>query len=149
MIREITFEEIYPVWNEYLWPNRATPIEPINGMMFMGGYDATVLEKYQPTFFGYYIENQLVGVNSGFRTSEYSYRSRGIYVRPKYRRLGIAQDLLDITIQTALKENCSLLWTIPRKEALPTYESVGFKQIGPWFDKEMEFGPNCYAYKVL
>lgn len=149
MIQEITFDEIKLVWSQYLWPNRKSEIEPINSMMFMGGYDMELLKKYEPTFWGYFIDDTLAGVNSGFRTSDYSYRSRGLYVKPKYRRIGIGQDLLDKTILQGINEGCSVIWSIPRQDAYSTYHSVGFNKIGPWFDKDMEFGPNCYAFKEV
>ena len=36
MIREITFKEIYPVWQTKLWPERNSAIEKMNGMMLQG-----------------------------------------------------------------------------------------------------------------
>ena len=57
--------------------------------------------------------------------------------------------LLELTISTAKKENCLVIWTMPRKSALPAYESVGFRKIGGWIDEGVEFGPNCIAIKQI
>ena len=40
------------------------------------------------------------------------------------------------------------MWTVPRKSAMPAYQSVGFVQQSDWFD-DGQFGPNCIASKYL
>ena len=57
--------------------------------------------------------------------------------------------LLKLTISTAKKENCAVIWTMPRKDALFAYESVGFQKIGKWIDDGVEFGPNCIAINQI
>ena len=93
--------------------------------------------------------DKLIGVNSGFKTSNDIYRSRGLYVIPKKRSQGISRMLLKLTIETAKKENCRVIWTMPRQSALIAYESVGFQKVGGWIDDEFEFGPNCIAIKQI
>lgn len=147
MIKQITFDEIYPVWDNDLWPERVSAIEPLNCMMFMGGWDSSVIEKYKPVFFAYIENGNIFGVNSGFQTSEHAFRSRGIWVYPEHRGKGIAKKLLDAVINYAKEETTTnIVWSIPRKTAFIAYNVSGFSQIGPWFDTEMEFGPNCYAF---
>jgi len=150
MIKQITFDEIYPIWKNDLWPDRVSAIEPLNCMMFMGGWDSSVEQKYKPVFFAYIDNGKILGVNSGFQTSEYTFRSRGIWVYPEHRSKGIAKHLLDAVVNYAKEETSAcIIWSIPRKTAFKAYEAVGFSRIGPWFDKEMEFGPNCYAYMEI
>lgn len=159
---EITFEEIYDFWKEGLWPDRKTDIEPLNAIV----YDRRLLENYgsvsiskdwtifdwsKPTFFAMKEENtgKIVGVNSGFRTGEKTYRSRGIYVLPEYRGRTLSTILLENTIIQAKEEKCDLIWSLPRASAMIAYEGVGFRRIGNWEDGDLEYGPNYLAIKNL
>ena len=146
----VDFETVLPIWKEKLWPNRTSPIKPMSSMKYLGGYDMSIYEKYQPTFFVVYnVVGEIVGVNSGHRTSDKLYRSRGIWVDPRYRKKGISGVLFCELYGQAMKENCTALWSIPRQSALPAYEKYGFEKTSEFFDEGMEFGPNCYVYKEL
>tara|TARA_B110000285_G_scaffold11523_1_gene11460 strand:- start:42 stop:536 length:495 start_codon:yes stop_codon:yes gene_type:complete len=157
---ETTFDEIYDLWNEGLWPNRVSKIESRSSL----SWDARIWEgygnisitkqketiwKYEPTFWAARSEGKLIGVNSGFRTNVNIYRSRGLYVNPEYRGEGVSKMLLKLTINSAKQEECRIIWTMPRKSALFSYESVGFRKIGGWIDKGVEFGPNCIAINQI
>lgn len=146
----VDFETILPIWKEKLWPNRESEIKSMSSMMYQGGYDMSIYEKYEPTFFAVYnVVNEIVGVNSGHRTSNDLYRSRGIWVDPRYRGNGIAGVLFCSLFGQAMKEKCKAVWSVPRKDALQAYEKVGFKKTSDFFDEGMEFGPNCYVYTEL
>ena len=157
---ETTFEEIYDLWNEGLWPNRVSKIESRSSL----SWDARLWEgygnisitkqkdtiwKYEPTFWAARSEGKLIGVNSGFRTNVNIYRSRGLYVNPEYRGEGVSKMLLKLTINSAKQEECRIIWTMPRKDSLFAYENVGFRKIGGWIDKGVEFGPNCIAINEI
>jgi len=159
---ESTFEEIYDFWKEGLWPDRKTDIEPLNAIV----YDRRLLENYgnvsiskdwsifdwsKPTFFAMKEEktNKIVGVNSGFRTGEKTYRSRGIYVLPEYRGHRLSTILLEHTINQAKREECDLIWSLPRASAMIAYEGVGFHRVPGWEDDDLEYGPNYLAIKNL
>ena len=144
-----TFQDIKNIWNEKLWPNRKSIIKEISSMQYLGGYDMTIYEKYKPTFFIVGHRDTIVGVNSGHRTKDRLYRSRGIWVDPEFRRYGVAQILFDMTEKQAKKENCDAVWSMPRKSALPAYEKFGFVKQGDFFDEGVEFGPNCWVLKRL
>jgi len=150
IIKNISWDEILEIWERYLWPDRKSKIKPAVGMKFNGTWERYVGEN-DPTFFGAYENGILVGVNSGHKAERVGnkqyYRSRGLYVFPKYRGKGIAQALLQKTIEQAEFENCDLIWSIPRVKALPTYLKVGFKIDRP--AQDLEYGPNVYAYKEL
>ena len=83
--KEITFEQICQIWQSELWPNRVSPIETHSAMTWP--FDGNQLEfdmdifNYDASFFGVYSKQVLVGVNSGHRTRDDLYRSRGIWVR--------------------------------------------------------------------
>jgi len=82
--KKISFEEIFPVWTEKLWPDRNSPIEthsvmtwPFEGLVEEYNMD---IFNYPVTFIGAFTEDKLIGVNSGHKTSELHYRSRGLWV---------------------------------------------------------------------
>ena len=146
-IQTITFEQILPMWHR-LWEGRKSSINPVPGMVYGGGYDPSIGSS-TPTFFGIFDGQDLVAVNSGFKTTDTQYRSRGLYVSESHRHQGLATTLLNRTIEQAQKEGCDMVWSIPRKDALPTYKKAGFIQTSAWFVGGMEFGPNCYVKKEL
>jgi len=150
---ESTFEEVYPIWNEKLWPERISKIESMSSLYWRQPRDIikdnSIFEKYIPTFFAIKEDNQIVGVNSGFRTDERIYRSRGVWVKEEYRSKGYGQTLLMQAIIQGKSEGCHWIWSMPRKSALETYKKVGFKKRGKWIDDGVEFGPNCLVTRQL
>lgn len=135
MIRKITFDDIMPIWRSNLWPNRVSEIEPNSAMVFLDGYDMYNMST-QPTFFGYYLFEKLIGVNSGHMCNNFQYRSRGLYVFENYRGLGLGQELLRATIEQARLEKAKMIWSYPRKSSWKTYENVGFKLASTWEKSE-------------
>lgn len=146
MIIEIEYKEIEDIWKRHLWPNRYSKIESISAMLFLKGYD---LGNYyfKPTFFGFKIGDIIAGVNSGHKCADHSYRSRGLYVFPEYRKHGIAKDLLLATIDQAKKEYATFVWSYPRQESWNVYESAGFSLASDWHVGET--GTNAYCKVVL
>lgn len=135
MIKKILFEDIYIVWRNNLWPDRKSKIETNSAMDFLHGYDMFNMST-TPTFFGYYLFDKLVGVNSGHMCKDLQYRSRGLYVFESYRGLGLGKELLQATIDQAMSEKAKMIWSYPRKTSWKTYESVGFKLITNWEQSE-------------
>jgi GNAT superfamily N-acetyltransferase len=122
----------------------------MSSMQFMGGYDMDVYERYTPWFIGAYDGTNLIGCNGGHQSSNDMYRSRGLYVKPDYRKNGIGKQLLLGTISFARTETqCNYIWSIPRHGSHWTYLSVGFSLASPWFNDKVEFGPNCYVNMKL
>ena len=155
-----TFEDIFPYWTNELWVGRVSKIEHMSSlkwnsyMWFMHGNveitkDHSIFDKYTPIFFNVKVGDEIIGVNSGFKTDDKIYRSRGLWVKPEHRGNGHSKTLLKQTIKQGRKEGCTHIWTMPRKTALPAYESVGFNKIGGWIDEKVEFGPNCIAMRKL
>ena len=146
----VDFKTIFPIWNDKLWPQRKSPINPMSSMTYDRNYDMKIHEKYKPTFVAVYnIDDKIIGVNSGHRTDDKLYRSRGIWVEPLYRRKGIAGILFCEIERAAMEEQCTHIWSLPRKSALPAYEKYGFIKTSDFFDEKVEFGPNCYVKKEL
>jgi len=152
VIERLTFEEILTIWQSKLWPNRQSKIESHSAMTWPfegdpGEYDMRVFD-YPATFWGIKIDNKLVGVNSGHKTSDRQYRSRGIWVDPDYRKRGIAQNLFNMTLHQAQLEKCEMIWSIPRKTALPAYEKFGFSTVGDYLKTETA-DANIYAVYII
>ena len=148
-VQQITFQEILPIWQNKLWPNRVSKIETHSAMTWpythpVQPYSMDVF-NYPATFFGIFDQDTLVAVNSGHLTTQQEYRSRGLWVDPDYRGMGLAQIILLATINEAKKEGAKMIWSIPRLTALPAYERVGFKTVGDIIDEGVEFGPNIYC----
>ena len=147
-VEDSSFIEIYSVWNKHLWPGRVSKIEITSCVQFGGGFNLEYLQR-PAWFWKIMVDNKLAGVNSGFLTEPKSFRSRGLYVFPEYRRLGFGRQLLLETILKAKSLGCNHFWSMPRKSVLPTYESVGLSRCGDFFCKGVEFGPNCFAELIL
>ncbi len=148
----IDFDTVENVWREKLWPGRTSAIETHSAMTWP--YDGNSLEydmdifKYPASFFAVWDDEKLIGVNSGHKTTDTLYRSRGLWVDPEYRKQGIAQLLFGVTETTAQLENCSAIWSIPRKTALSAYQRYGFETVGGFFGTETS-DANIYVIKPI
>lgn len=139
-IERLNFEKIKSIWQTKLWPNRTSAIETHSAMTwpFEGNPDPINMDifNYPASFWGAYLDNKLVGVNSGHKTTDKQYRSRGVWVDPEYRKRGVAQMLFLMTAHQAKVEGCEMLWSIPRKTALPAYTKFGFETVGDFIVTE-------------
>ena len=139
-LERLDFNTIKTIWENNLWPNRTSAIETHSVMTwpYEGNpeqYDMDIF-NYPATFWGAYLDNKLVGVNSGHKTTDEQYRSRGIWVDPEYRKRSVAQMLFLMTAHQAKVEGCEMLWSIPRKIALPAYTKFGFETVGDYIITE-------------
>lgn len=154
-VRQIGWTQVEKIWLEYLWPDRNT-VSRMSSLIDAKNHNKVIYESYQPYFFGCIIDDKLVGVNSGHQTSRTHFRSRGLYVFPEWRRHGIGVELINATVQKAVQQQCKYIWTMPRKNALSTYEKCGFEKKSPWFDTGTHMDrtiklseANCYAERKL
>lgn len=143
MITEISFEEIYRIWETKLWPGRKD-IKNMSSMLYNTGYDINIYKLYTPVFIAYKDNGDILGVNSGHQTSKTDFRSRGLYVFPEFRGQGIGTLLLKETINLAKRHNCEHCWSIPRKTALGTYLAAGFTKTSDFIPTETS-DENCYV----
>lgn len=152
LTKRITFDEILPIWKDKLWPGRESAIEPMSAMTWPYEGDPKPIDmsifEYEPMFWGVYIDNKLIGVNSGHRTTDQAYRSRGIWVDPAQRGKRISQTLFALLTHQAQIEGCDMVWSIPRKSALQAYTNAGFQTVGDFIETETSEA-NIYAYKFL
>lgn len=142
MILEISFNTILPIWRDYLWPNRTSPIETNSAMTFKGGYELLNMAT-KPTFFAYMIDGNIAGVNSGHMCTNNEYRSRGLYVFDQYRGRGIGTKLLKATIAQAELEGARMCWSYPKDSSWKTYERAGFELASEF--EVSENGTNAYC----
>ena len=131
MIHKIAFEDILPIWRDYLWLERVSDITNTSAMTYLGGYDLLNMQS-EPTFFAYMIDNKIAGVNSGHMTMNNTYRSRGLYVFDAYRGKGLGTRLLKATIEQAKLEDASMCWSYPRQSSWKTYLNAGFSLASDW-----------------
>jgi GNAT superfamily N-acetyltransferase len=142
-IKKISFVKTYDIWKNQLWPNRISEITPTSAMSFMGGYELQNMTS-NPSFFAYIIDNEIAGVNSGHRTINDGYRSRGLYVFERFRGKGIGTQLLKATIEQAKLEHCNMCWSYPRKSSWKSYLNAGFELASDW-EKSETSDDNAYC----
>lgn len=142
MIINIEFDEIFAVWNYFLWPARQSKIETNSAMCHLGGYNMYNMST-KPSFFAYIIKDAIVGVNSGHMCANDQYRSRGLYVFPDYRNKGIGTELLLKTIEQGVSEGANMIWSYPKQSSWRTYEKAGFVLSGDWEKSELGFNAYC------
>lgn len=148
-IISLDWEDVLPIWKKYLWPNKKNGIKKTNNWIWEIGKkvletDNLILNN-NVFFFGISDNKKIIAVNSIFSSQPNYTRSRGLWVHNDYRKNGLAKILLNHCIENT---TTSYIWTVPRKTALPAYESVGFIKISEWFDQG-QYGPNCIAYKKI
>ena len=121
-VEEITWEQIYPIWANKLWPGRVK-IKPYTPMINATEYDMTIHKRaadnwmyYNGVFFGIKDPQtgKVIAVNSGHQCSNTLFRSRGLYVFPKYTGHGFAQALLAKTINFAREKGFEKIWKASR-----------------------------------
>lgn len=142
MVITQSFDMIYKVWSKDLWPARLSKIESHSAMLFDGSYSMNNF-NYQPQYWSFVIEGEIAGVNSGHMCSDLSYRSRGLFVYPEFRKKGIGRALLMAAIDQARLENAKFVWSFPRQISWKVYESAGFSLASDWFDDEMGVNAFC------
>ncbi len=136
-IKQITFAEVLPFWRTKLWPTRTDAIRPMSSMLLGGGYDLQIYHQYEPYFVGLFRGENLIGVLSGHGTSALTYRIRGLYVEPDYRKQGGSVMLMNAQREWGRKQGFQKMWSYPRLSALPVYESFGFQEM-PSTENESE-----------
>ncbi|MDZ4083034.1 MAG: GNAT family N-acetyltransferase [Bdellovibrionales bacterium] len=173
VLEQCGFEDVLPAWQNKLWPGRVSKIESHSAMKWLGGIDLELMKA--PASFWclrQQSENLIVAVLSGHfgglievknhgsqeRISETvrpvrSYRTRGLYVDPRFRGHSASKILMTAALEQAKREACEVAWTFPRQSTMPVYEKLGFKMVGQWIGENDpgagEFGPNCYAINYL
>lgn len=142
MIVKTDFNTINTIWSKHLWPNRISKIEPHSAMLLDGTFDIKNFD-FNPAFLILYDNDKIAGCNSGHMCADGSYRSRGLFVFPEFRKKGYGKELLLHTINMGIEEKAKLVWSYPRFESWSTYESAGFTLASEWNNSET--GVNAYC----
>lgn len=143
-IKKIDYVTILPAW-EKLWPGREHSAH--SSMRMLGGHGPEIRDTYKWTGFGVYDGKRLVGVNAGHKSSQFDYRTRGLWVDPDYRGQGVAQQLFEKLEEQAKYEGSRWLWSFPRLPSLPAYMNAGYIPYGE--TEHAEFEQNVRAKKDL
>jgi len=147
MIEAIDFMTILPIWQQELWPGRESTIEPLSAIDVDSGYNMKLMEA-EPFFWGAFSNSrQLIGVVSGFQTSDTHFRSRGLWVAKDQRNQGLGKQLIQTVEKQAVRRQCHILWTMPRQSSWEFYRRVGFQVLKEI--SQFEFGPHYIATKKL
>lgn len=145
------FSDVFGIWRNLLWPDRESAIESHSAMTWPWSdqpeYDMSVFE-YDATFWCARSGSDIIAVNSGHRTSQTDYRTRGIWVDPKHRLSDISQTLFALVTAQAVTEHCDRLWSLPRQSAIKAYTKSGFVPRGEYIETETS-DANIYAEKIL
>jgi GNAT superfamily N-acetyltransferase len=141
------FSEVLPLWREFLWPQRESPIEPVSAIDENGAIDLTWLEA-RPDFWKLNRENKMIGVVSALSSTRHgSARLRGLWLAPKFRGKGLGKLLVESVVEEARSQNIPRVWTMARNSALPFYLSCGFANPRPI--EGYEFGPHVLVERNI
>lgn len=138
-VEEITWPEIFPIWQNLLWPERPH-FDKYTTMINNKDIDMDIRRKaqanfalYNGVFFGIKTtdKGQVIACNSGHQCSRTLFRSRGLYVYPEFTGRGIAHSLLAYTAKFAQDNGFEKIWSLPTEKALPIYNQVGYETMSP------------------
>lgn len=148
LVKEIDFATIEQIWRDWLWPGRVSAIEPYSAMRFMDDkYDGSFADRPQIFLGGYFEEDRLeniMAVNSLHLAESYMARSRGLWLAPKLRGMGLGKQMLVATNDRARELGAEAIWSFSRQSSITTYEAAGYVRTSSWMDHG-EFGPNAYV----
>lgn len=105
--------------------------------------DLEHIQKYLPPVGLIYLanhDNQAVGIACMKKIGEDMMEIKRMYVRPKFRKMGVARKLLELISLKAQEENYSLLrldTNLFMKAAQALYKKMGFKEINPYPESEI------------
>lgn len=133
MIKEISWEQIFKIWRNELWPKRVSAIESHSAMIYKQPNKFDMTNFSLPAwYYGYFINGELIGVNSGHMCGDGMARSRGLWVKEDHRRKGYATELLAKTRKHAEQIGASAIWSYPRKFSWPIYQRNNFMLTSNW-----------------
>jgi ribosomal protein S18 acetylase RimI-like enzyme len=142
-IQKITSTETYPVRHIVLRAGK-----PIESCQFDGD------ELGSTHHFGYYLNNQIIGVislfaidNSHFITQK-SFQIRGMAVLPAFQKQGVGEALVKEAEKFCTTQKADIIWFNARTSAVGFYQKMGYEILGPEFEI-YDVGPHFLMYKKL
>ena len=131
-LRLIDFDTIFKIWRNELWPKRVSAIESHSAMIYKSDKYDTRNFQLPSWYCGMFIDNELIGVNSGHMCADGMGRSRGLWVKEEHRRKGYATEILGETVRQAWLHNATAIWSYPRRFSWMIYERNGFVRTSDW-----------------
>jgi GNAT superfamily N-acetyltransferase len=142
-IQKITSTETYPVRHIVLRAGK-----PIESCQFDGD------ELGSTHHFGYYSNNQIIGVislfaidNSHFITQK-SFQIRGMAVLPAFQKHGVGEALVKEAEKFCTTQKAYLIWFNARTYAVGFYQKMGYEIVGSEFEIK-EVGPHFLMFKKI
>jgi GNAT superfamily N-acetyltransferase len=142
-IQKIASTETYPVRHIVLRAGK-----PIESCQFQGD------ELETTNHFGYYINNQIIGVISIFEINnkqflvQKSFQIRGMAVLPSFQKQGIGEALVKESEKFCTTQKANLIWFNARTTAVGFYQKMGYEIVGSEFEIN-EVGPHFLMFKYL
>lgn len=140
-IQKINSTETYPVRHIVLRAGK-----PIESCQFDGD------ELVSTHHFGYYLNNQIIGVISLFEikneqfVAQKPFQIRGMAVLPTYQKQGIGEALVSEAEKFCTTQKVDLIWFNARTSAVGFYKKMGYEIVGTEFEIK-EVGPHFLMYK--
>jgi predicted GNAT family N-acyltransferase len=122
VIRKITQEEVWPIRQVVMWPEK-----PIEFVKINGDHDAS--------HFGLYIDGQLASVISCFETDG-EMQFRKFATRADSQKKGLGTHLLNHVIHEARKKGTKRLWCNARCDKTDFYKRFGLTETKEPFHKD-------------
>jgi GNAT superfamily N-acetyltransferase len=104
--------------------------------------------------FGYYLNDELVGVISIFESqnpdciNEYSMQIRGMAVLFAHQKQGIGEALVSAAEKFCTEQKKELIWFNARTSAIGFYQKMKYEILGPEFEIN-DVGPHFLMFKKL
>lgn len=114
------------------------------------GYSVKKLLEQSVRFFVIRVDSEAAGCGGIQFYEDYGELKR-MYVRPKFRRIGLAKRLIDVLTDEAKRANQTLLRLetgIHQTEAIGLYVQAGFRTTGP-FGEYVENGTSLFYEKQI
>ena len=148
VIKQITFEQILPIWSLDLWPNRRSKIEPVSAIDMDSNIDMDIFNYIENAhYFAAFFEDQIIGVISGHLTKPDQCRLRGLYVKPEYRGQGVSKKLIQTELNQAVSLGCTQIWALIRIKNIGLFTKFEFKE--NMLTEKYEFGPHYIVQRKL
>lgn len=138
LVQEISFERIYPIWKERLWPLRQSAIEPVSCINSKGQIESEIA-RFSPQFFALTVSSEICGVVSCHPTGSTEMRLRGIWVDERFRGLNYGSHLVSHVISAHAGELWTW-WLMCRVKNIGFFQKLQFQPVQEI--SQYEYGPH-------
>ncbi|MBC7466591.1 MAG: GNAT family N-acetyltransferase [Bdellovibrio sp.] len=148
VIKQITFDQILPIWAQYLWPERRSIIEPVSAIDIDSNIDMGIFNFADNAhYFAAFNNDQIIGVISGHLTKPNQCRLRGLFVMPEYRGQSVSRRLIETELNHATELGCTQIWALIRTKNIGLFAKYEFKE--HMLTNKYEFGPHYIVQRKI